>query len=64
MESIDKDTPCGFVQNIGREGQMHRILTLEELSDTQVDMFTTVIIGNKNTKIINGKLVTSRGYSL
>ncbi len=64
MESVDKETPCGFVQNIGRMGQRHKILKLEELANTQVDMFTTVIIGNKNTKIINGKLVTSRGYSL
>jgi len=62
MESIDKTTPCGFVRNIGREEQLHQLLTLEELAVTQVDMFTTVIIGNKNTKIINGKLVTSRGY--
>lgn len=62
MESIPESTPCGFVQNIGREGQQQRIVTLGELANTQVDMFTTVIIGNKNTKIINGKLVTSRGY--
>jgi len=62
MESLEKSTPCGFVRNIGREGQQHKLLTLEELADTQVDMFTTVIIGNKNTKIVNGKLVTSRGY--
>lgn len=62
MESITKSTPCGYVQNIGREGQLQKLLTLEELANTQVDMFTTVIIGNKNTKIINGKLVTSRGY--
>lgn len=62
MESLDKSTLCGFVRNIGREGQQHKLLTLEELAGTQVDMFTTVIIGNKNTKIVNGKLVTSRGY--
>lgn len=63
MESLNKSTPCGFVRNIGREGQQLKLLTLEELAGTQVDMFTTVIIGNKNTKIVNGKLVTSRGYS-
>jgi len=27
-----------------------------------VDMFTTVIIGNSQTKIIGGRLVTPRGY--
>lgn len=56
------DTPCGIVRNIGREGERAQICTLEELKDIQVDMFTTVIIGNSQTKIINGKLVTPRGY--
>lgn len=62
MESAAESTPCGFVQNIGREGQQQTLVTLGELANIQVDMFTTVIIGNKNTKIINDKLVTSRGY--
>lgn len=62
MESVGGNTPCGYVRNIGREGQFCKILTLEELSNEQVDMFTTVVIGNKNTRVINGKLVTSRGY--
>ena len=39
-------------------------MTLKELRDTQVDMFTTVFIGNSRTKIIGGKLVTPRGYVL
>ncbi len=56
------DTMCGFVKNIGREGEAGTILTLEALRDTQVDMFTTVFIGNSQTKEIAGKLVTPRGY--
>ncbi len=64
MEAADRKTPCGYVKNIGREGQSHRVMTLEELALEQVDMFTTVIIGNKNTRIIDGKLVTSRGYKI
>lgn len=55
-------TVCGYVRNIGREGQESRILSLGELRDTQVDMFTTVFIGSSETKIINGKMVTPRGY--
>lgn len=55
-------TMCGFVRNIGREGEAGTVLTLEELRDTQVDMFTTVFIGNSQTKKIAGKLVTPRGY--
>ncbi len=47
---------------IGREGEEYHILTLKELKDTEVDMFTTVFIGNSNTKVINNKMVTPRGY--
>lgn len=56
------ETVCGFVRNIGREGQESRILTLSELRETAVDMFTTVYIGSSETKVINGKMVTPRGY--
>jgi precorrin-3B C17-methyltransferase len=28
----------------------------------EVDMFTTVFIGNAQTKLINGQMVTERGY--
>lgn len=56
------ETVCGFVRNIGREGQESRILTLSELRDTPVDMFTTVFIGNSETRVIGGKMVTPRGY--
>lgn len=56
------DTICGYVRNIGREGQESRILTLGELKNTGVDMFTTVFIGNSETKIAGGKMVTPRGY--
>jgi len=56
------ETVCGFVRNIGRDGQESRILTLRELRDTPADMFTTVYIGNSETKIINGKMITPRGY--
>ncbi|MDC7286993.1 precorrin-3B C(17)-methyltransferase [Blautia schinkii] len=56
------ETVCGIVSNIAREGQASQVMTLKELRDTQVDMFTTVFIGNSQTKEINGKMVTPRGY--
>ena len=37
-------------------------MTLKELRDTKVDMFTTVFIGNSQTMNIQGKMVTPRGY--
>ena len=58
------DTVCGLVRNIGREGQTARVLTLAELEETTVDMFTTVYIGNRNTRVLQGSMVTPRGYHL
>ena len=57
-----ENTICGYVKNIGRQAQQCRIMTLSELKTTIVDMFTTVYIGNADTKLINGKMVTPRGY--
>ena len=56
------NTVCGTVRNIGRPGQTARLLTLAELEKTEVDMFTTVFVGNAATKAQNGKMVTPRGY--
>ncbi|MEI3176620.1 MAG: precorrin-3B C(17)-methyltransferase [Lachnospiraceae bacterium] len=56
------ETVCGYVKNIGRDGEEGHVLTLGELRDTQVDMFTTVWIGNSQTKNLGGKMVTPRGY--
>lgn len=56
------DLSCGYVRNIGREGEEATVLTLTQLREAEVDMFTTVVIGNSQTEIIHGKLVTPRGY--
>jgi len=58
------ETMCGFVKNIGREGEAGTVLNLGELKDTQVDMFTTVFIGNSQTRKIGEKMVTPRGYRI
>lgn len=62
LEYKRPETICGIVRNIGREGESHQVLSLKELQSTEVDMFTTVYIGNEETKQINGKMVTPRGY--
>ena len=58
------ETNCGYVRNAFRGDSESRICTLAELSNARVNMFTTVIIGNSDTRRINGKLVTVRGYKL
>lgn len=62
MQYKSPDTVCGIVTQIGRDGENGTVMTLRELRDTKVDMFTTVFIGNSQTKNINGKMVTPRGY--
>jgi precorrin-3B C17-methyltransferase len=62
LKSKSPETPCGTVRNIGRDGEQGEIYTLAQLRDTKVDMFTTVFIGNSQTCVIHGKLVTPRGY--
>lgn len=64
LEHKAPETVCGFVRNIGREGERAEVLTLAELRDTQVDMFTTVFIGNEQTQNLRGHMVTPRGYSI
>lgn len=57
------ETVCGYVRNIGRAGERGTTLTLGELKDnSDVDMFTTVFIGNQQTTLLDGKMVTPRGY--
>lgn len=58
------ETVCGIAMNIGREGEGVKVLTLAELRETPVDMFSTVFIGNSQTKNIGGKMVTPRGYTI
>ncbi|MDO5155339.1 MAG: precorrin-3B C(17)-methyltransferase [Eubacteriales bacterium] len=64
LEFLPSNRPCGYVENIGREGTKITVCSLEELRLRQVNMFTTVFIGNSTTKVIRDKLVTQRGYQV
>lgn len=62
LRTIEPERCCGYVENIGREQTFAHTCTLAELRNTKVNMFTTVFIGNSTSEIINGRLVTKRGY--
>ena len=62
LESRSGDNVCGWVRMIGREGQQKVILTLSELREAELDMFTTVFIGNSATRRLGDCMVTPRGY--
>ncbi len=62
LESQSPETVCGIARNIGRDGESISIMRLSELREAETDMFCTVFIGNSQTQVINGKMVTPRGY--
>lgn len=55
-------TPVGLVRNALRDGQETRITTLSELREEDIDMLTTIIIGNGATVVRDGRMITPRGY--
>ena len=63
-EELEASRICGLAGRIGRTGETARVVTLGELEELQVDMFTTVFIGNSQTKVLDGRMVTPRGYRL
>ncbi len=64
LETLPAKRACGYVENIGRAGEKAVVCTLEELRGCQVNMFTTVFVGNSCTRIVKGRLVTKRGYRI
>ena len=62
LRYLPEDRPCGVAHSIGREGEAGEYMTLGALRDADVDMFSTVFIGNAMTKMIGGAMVTPRGY--
>lgn len=57
-------TPCAVVRDASRVGERCDIVSLGALAECAVDMRTIVIVGNATTRVIDGRLVTPRGYRL
>jgi precorrin-3B C17-methyltransferase len=58
------ETPVGLVSSAGRAGESVKITDLEHMDMNEPDMLTTVIVGNSRTRVINGRMITPRGYEL
>ena len=56
------DTPVGYVRQAGRDEQEIKVTTLEKFDPEEVDMFTVILIGNSQSYISEGKIITPRGY--
>ena len=64
LKHMRPETPVGIVKAALREGEGVTITTLKEMLTVEIDMVTTIIVGNSATKIVNGRMVTARGYDL
>ena len=64
LKHMSPQTPVGVVKQVGRQGEKATVTSLKELLNVDIDMVTTVIVGNSATKVIEGKMVTERGYDL
>lgn len=62
LEHKSAKTPVGIVRNAAREDEEQVITDLEHLLDHHINMFTTIIIGNSQTRLIGKYMVTPRGY--
>ena len=64
LQERSPETPVGYVRQAGREEQEVKITTLADFNPEDVDMFTVILIGNSQSYIADGKMITPRGYSL
>ncbi|GAB1543791.1 precorrin-3B C(17)-methyltransferase [Scytonema sp. NUACC21] len=58
----DRSTPVAVVRSAYRQDEQITLTTLDKLLETSVDMLTTVLIGNSNTRFHANWMVTPRGY--
>lgn len=59
-----KSTPVGIVHHATRENQSMVLSDLENFTQQHIDMFSLVIIGNSQTYIKEGQMITPRGYNV
>ncbi len=64
LEFREKNTPVGIVTNAGRDGETKIISTLENFTREEINMFSLVLIGNSQTFVKGGFMITPRGYNL
>lgn len=57
-----EDTPVGYVRQAGREEQAVKVTTLGAFDPEDVDMFTVILIGNSQSYVSDGRIITPRGY--
>ncbi len=64
MKHRSRTTPVGIVHQATRDGENMKISNLDEFTNEFIDMFSLVIIGNSQTYVQDGRMITPRGYKL
>ena len=62
LQERSSTTPVGYVHQAGRDDQTVTVTTLADFDPEDVDMFTVIIIGNSQSYVDHGKMITPRGY--
>ena len=62
LQERSAETPVGYVRQAGRPEQEVNVTTLGAFSPEDIDMFTVILIGNSQSYIADGKMITPRGY--
>ena len=62
LQERSAETPVGYVRQAGREEQKVCLTTLGAFNPEDVDMFTVILIGNSQSYVADGKMITPRGY--
>ena len=62
LQQRSGDTPVGYVHQAGRDEQEVKVTTLADFNPEDVDMFTVILIGNSQSYISDGQIITPRGY--
>lgn len=66
MNHRPADTPVGIVHGAGRDDERVEIVELSELTSLGetdlIDMTTTLLVGNEETYVWDGRMITPRGY--
>ena len=58
------DTPVGIVSNVSRDGEKAIISTLADFTKEDINMFSLIIIGNSQSYVKDGYMITPRGYHI
>jgi precorrin-3B C17-methyltransferase len=64
LDLCGENRPVGVVQAAFRAEQQVYCTILKDLPSLQIGMDCILIVGNTSTRILNGKIVTSRGYQI